>query len=249
MATKKKLTPQQQRDRRAKMMLGVLGVAFVGIMALQLPKILKGSGGGTPAAAPASTVAAGAVGLAAASTPNQLTSFSHFPHKDPFHPGVKLAAAAGATATPGAVTTGVKPARAPKTKPAPQVKFSVQPQSTTPSGPLVPAVLLRVNGKKEVLPIGAVFPAKAPVFKLTAISADAIWLKLIGGSFANGNQTLKVMRGHPVKLVNDTVGMHFALVLIKLTTAPPPPPPLPAPAPATPAATTTTSTSSTTTSG
>jgi hypothetical protein len=65
-----------------------------------------------------------------------------------------------------------------------------------------------------------------------------MWISLVGGTFGNGQQTLKIERGHPVKLVDTTANLDFVIQLVKMTMVPKP----------APVAVTTTATSSTTTS-
>lgn len=223
MAAKKKLTPAQKRDRRSKMMLGVLGVVLLLVLALQLPKLMKSGSGNATSAAPAATVTgaqSALIGRAAA--PSQLASFSRFPAKDPFAALVKLPSGSVGSTTPAATNPAPKIKAPPK---APPVAFKIEPQKTqspAPSGPMVPAAVLKIDGKRKVIPLGTMFPANAPVVRLVAVGAKEIWLELVGGSFANGETSLKVMKGHPVTLVNTTQGTRFTLALVKPTTAPKP---------------------------
>jgi hypothetical protein len=249
-----KLTAQQQRDRRAKIVLAVLGVVLLGVLGLQLPKILK-SGGSSSATPPpetsttSATTPGGSFTASASGTVNgQLASFSRFAKKDPFRPLVKAAVSQGsATSTTSApAASQPAPAATPNPKPdkpqAPPLTLTVKSQPV-PTGPLVPAALLTFDGKKHVVAMGATFPAKHPLFKLVAISDKAVWLRLVGGSLSNGSQTLKLLRGHPVTLVNATAGTRFVLALIKPTATKPPvastTPAAPAPAPTTTATSTT----------
>jgi len=207
-----KLTPQQQRDRRAKIMLGVLGVLLVGVLALQIPKLLH-SGGSAPAAAPPTTsTPASAATLTSAPAPAQLQRFSRFAPKDPFRSQV-------ATATSATSTSTIPAAPKPKPKPQPPLTISVT-QQPGPVVPRVPAALLLVDGKKRVVPLDGLFPAKHPVFRVVALSEKALWIQLIGGSLANGQRTVKLDRARRVTLENTTVGPKIALVLVKPTTAP-----------------------------
>lgn len=260
-----KLTAQQQRDRRSRIILGVLCVVFVGVLALELPKVMKSGGSSgaiaTPPAATTTTAttttttaaagstAAAPVAVSAAPTSlasirnvvtpqaGQLARFTEFAPKDPFRavPGSKSTAAQGGSpASPTTSPTPANPAGATaKAPPTPPVSFSVLPGSKAgqaASGPLVPAALLRYDGKQRVVALGDTFPVKQPLFRLVSMSSKAIWLKLLGGSFADGKSTLKVLRGHPVTLLNTTAGTHFVLALLHPTTA------HPRPAAATPAA-------------
>ncbi len=110
MAPPKKRTPAQVRDRRAKIAAAVLGVVFLGVAAIQGPKLLKQLHPKAPSAAPDVTPtpasSSGSVSLvAAALAPGQLRRFSTFPVKDPFKAqvaAVSTAAATGASKTTAA---------------------------------------------------------------------------------------------------------------------------------------------------
>ncbi len=211
-----KVTPQQKRERRSKMMLAGLGVVLLGVVALQLPKILK-SGGGTPAAAPivsASTTPTDALASAPASA--QLTKFSRFAPKDPFKAKVVAPNVGQGNATTTPATP--KPPAKPKTPP---LTISVN-QQPLPALPTVPAALLLVNGKKHVVALDAGYPKARPFFKVVALSDKSIWVQLIGGTFANGQQTLKLDRGRKVTLLDTTAGVRIVLTMVKPTTAPKP---------------------------
>jgi hypothetical protein len=209
-----KLTAQQQRDRRAKIMLGVLGVLLVGVLALQLPKMLH-SGGSTPAAPPSVATTAAGAALVSAPAPAQLQHFSRFAPKDPFRSQVAATNSATSTSTSPAV------AAAPKAKPKPQPPLTISvTRQPAPVVPRVPAALLRVDGKRHVVPLNGLFPAKHPVFRVVALSEKALWIQLIGGSLANGQRTVRLDLGRRVTLENTTAGPKIALVLVKPTTAP-----------------------------
>jgi hypothetical protein len=233
-------------------------------MAIELPNLLGGKKG-SPTAAPATTgtstsstttTPAGApssASLASASivaTPqaDQLTRFGRFGAKDPFHPLVSVAAGGAPSGTPQSIPaskpTGTPPASPPKPVGTPKTVTFVPTPTTKPAaqptGPMVLGAVLTLNGKRQVVPVGAQFPTANPVFKLVAVGRKAMWISLVGGSFGNGGQALKVDAEHPVKLVNTTANLDFVLALLKVKLVPKPPPP--------PAATTTSSTTTSSTS-
>jgi hypothetical protein len=230
----RKLTAAQQRDRRAKMMLAVLGVVLLGVVGFEIPSFLGGSG--TPAAAPpATTTTAGASAvLADATAPaaaQQLANFSRFAAKNPFH------ALAGTTTTGQTQTAPAKTAQPPKQTttagriptPAPLV-LTLHPVATTtsesskPAGPLVTAAVLRLNGARHVITVGQSFPDKHPIFKLLAVGSSTMWVRLLGGSLTNGSQTLVVHADRPVQLLNRTADLRYLLRFLRVTVAPPPAP-------------------------
>ncbi|HEY2326628.1 MAG TPA: hypothetical protein VGH52_03995 [Gaiellaceae bacterium] len=225
MAAPKKLTPQQARDRRSKIALAALGVVFVAVLGFELPGML-GGGGGTPAAAPttsstavstpAATPSASAVSyqVVAAAQPGQLTKFSNLHPKNPFQPLVSAGPAGG-----GGVTTAQAGSTTPAKGSNPSVVLVIPKQQvTTPQGPLVLAAALKLNGHGRVIAVGDSFPQVNPVFKLIAVSKDAIWIQLIGGSLASGDTTLKIKKGQPVKLVNQTAGIDYVIRLVRVKT-------------------------------
>ncbi|HEV2591390.1 MAG TPA: hypothetical protein VGU02_05795 [Gaiellaceae bacterium] len=256
MAAAKKLTPQQQRDRRAKIMLGVLGAVLLLVLAIEVPGMLGGKKASPPpatVAAPAATPAAATsfagVAVVATAQTGQLHSFSHFAAKDPFHALVRTAGGSGSTSTTPASqasSAAAKAAGAGTTTratppPAPTVTFA---QSTTttkaaPTGPMVLGAVMKLNGTRRLVAVGSTFPAANPVFKLVAVGRKAIWISLIGGSFGAGQQTLKIQLGRPIKLVNTTASTSYLLNLVRMTMLPKPATPPPAATPAPSAATTT----------
>ena len=216
----KKLTPQQQRDRRSKIMLALLGVVFLGVLGIQLPKLMHH---GTTAAPPPATVTpAPSAGLASAAlASSQLTRFTRFAPKDPFKAGVKDAPT-GASSPTGSASTATTPRPKQPARPR-QSPLTISVMRSPPvSLPTVPAALLRVNGKKTILALGAAFPKNAPVFHVVALSQKAIWIDLVAGSLPSGAQTLKLDVGRKVTLKNVTMNTKLVLSLVKPTTAPAP---------------------------
>jgi hypothetical protein len=227
----RKLTAAQQRDRRAKIMLAVLGVVLLGVVGFEIPTFLGGSG--TSAASPPATTGASAV-LADASAPaaqQQLANFSRFSAKNPFH-------ALAGTTTGQTQTAPAKTAQPPKQQtttpariptPAPLV-LTLHPVTTTtsesskPAGPLVTAAVLRLNGVRHVITVGQTFPDRHPIFKLVAVGSSTMWVRLLGGSLTDGSQTLVVHADRPVQLLNRTAELRYLLRFLRVTVAPPPAP-------------------------
>jgi hypothetical protein len=226
----RKLTQAQQRDRRAKLMLAVLGVVLLGVVGFEVPSFLGGSG--SPAAAPPATTGSSAV-LADATAPaaqQQLANFSRFSAKNPFH-------ALAGTTTGATQTAPAQTAQPPKQTttagriptPAPLV-LALHPVTTTtsesskPAGPLVTAAVLRLNGVKRVITVGQEFPDAHPVFKLVAVGRSTMWVRLLSGSLTDGSRTLVVHADRPVQLLNRTADLHYLLRFLRVAVAPPPAP-------------------------
>jgi hypothetical protein len=239
MAPPKKPTPAQARERRSKIAAVVLGVAFLGVTAVQGPKLLKAlhSGSSAPEAAAAqtsatqsSTAPAGSASTAtlasATLATGQLTSFATLPPKDPFKALVSATdSSTGASgATGNAATAGSQtPAVVTPAAGASGATFTETP-ATPPAAarPTVPAALIVFNGRNQVVALGAGFPKKHPVFRLVSLALNTVEIKLIGGSFANGKTTLVLTRHAKTVLSDSTSGGRFVLTLVKLTTTTPP---------------------------
>jgi hypothetical protein len=232
----KKLTPQQKRDRRAKLLLAVLGILLLVVLAVEVPGMLGGkktpvaastttsattttTGGSTTAGAPAAAAAAATPAsyqVVARAQPGQLTRFSRLRAKDPFHALVTVPNGGGGSgSSPGSSPSSTTPAKV--ASPA-SVKFSATPTSTTPAGPMVLAAVLKLDGKRHVIAVGDSFPLVNPLFKLVAVGKGSIWITLVGGSFASGDTTLKIQLKHPVKLDNTTAGVSYLISLVRVTT-------------------------------
>ena len=245
---KKARTPAEVRDRRGKIAAAVLGVVFLGVAAIQGPKLMKQlKGGGSPApvavAAPSSTSSSTSgvsATVAMTASTGQLTRFSLFAAKDPFKALVTAGAAQDATVTTskpaGTTTTGQAGAAASAT-------FTQTPARTRRT---VPAALILLNGKRHVVALGFAFPARAPLFRLVSLGVKLVRVGLVGGTFANGRSTLPLRQGEKVTLANSTTGAHYVLRLVRLTATPAPLPTTKTGAsPTTPAGTATTPTSTT----
>ena len=188
MAPPKKRSPAQVRDRRAKIAAAVLGVAFLGVAAIQGPKLLKALHPAPPGVAAGPPLArTGSTQFAAATlTSGQLRRFSTFAAKDPFKAQVKLSAgAAGASGGSGAGAATAKPGQklavlAPAGASGAAATFTESPAGA-PGATVrtVPAALILYNGKRQVVALGAGFPAKRPMFRLVSLGLKNVRIGLI----------------------------------------------------------------------
>jgi hypothetical protein len=212
------MTPAERaaRERKQKIFVIVGGVLLLGMLAFQLPRLLGGSS--SPAVAPteASTLASDPTAaaprrVAAATlvdtdrrldaTPGKLTSLSLFKVKDPFVQQVVPESPADAEAGSGAKK---EPAKTTTTK------------SFTVGSPAAALTIIAVNGARQALEPGAVFPAGDPVFVLVAEQPDAktAVIGIAGGGYASGAKTTKLKVGKPLALVNTTTGARYRIVLV-----------------------------------
>jgi len=230
------------------------------------PSVAPTTAAGVSAVPAAPTVVAtpGAVNAS-----KQLTSFSLLPFKDPFaaplhgasginetaagddedaadstdsgevaegetttkaatQPAETAATPAAATTTTTTTTTTAQPAPA-----APTVKFTLPPPN---------AAVIKTNGNREVVAIGAGFPSAQPMFKLVALAKNkkGIRIGVLGGSFVGGIPTLLLPKGKTITLADQADGTRYVIELLQLTNAVLPAPTQSTTASAAPATTTTT---------
>ena len=214
------MTPAERaaRERKQKIFVVVGGILLLGLLAFQLPRMLGGSS--SPAAAPATdtTLASdpatpaprsiAAVALVDTDRrlgvlPGKLTSFSVFAAKDPFVQQVVADSPVADAVASGGARSKKEPAK-PTTK------------SFTVGTPAAAVTIIAVNGARQALKPGSVFPASDPVFVLVAEQPDASTavVGIAGGAYASGAKTTKLKAGKPLTLVNTTTGARYRIVLV-----------------------------------
>jgi hypothetical protein len=223
---------REAKDRRAKRLAIGGAVLLVAVLAFEMPKVLKGHGdssSSTPPAAtttttpnygasttPTSTPVASAAVLPTSSaklttsdrapwrSKSELYSFSHFAGKDPF---VQQVSASDITSSPsgtssassGVITAG----------PAPSVQTSSA-RMLARTG----AVTLQVNGKTQTVRIGGSFPSSNPLFKLVSVSHGLVRIGIAGGSYQSGAQTVSLVSGRTLTLVDTADGVRYRIRLL-----------------------------------
>ena len=216
------MTPEARaaRERKQKIFVAVGGLLLVGMLAIQLPKILGGSS--SPEAAPVTTTdasgltvvqaaptGAAPVALVAASPEAaKNTSFSVFTRKDPFVQQVTTQSAAvapegsGKTAEKGNGSAGDAPTK----------------EFATGKPAAVAATIVTVNGARQVLEPGARFPAGDPLFVLVAEKPDskAVVVGIVGGAYAGGAKTTTLRVGKSLTLVNTVTGAKYKISLVSV---------------------------------
>ncbi len=225
------------KAKRQKIIAAVLGVALVGVLAFQGPKIMKMVGGGsetaateavspapvpltTPVAgagAPAPTAVTGTAELvdsdpALVPADGQLVTFDRFESKDPFAPQITDAPNVSAPAPNLAVDTAAK-------ADDPEGDGSLpDPAAETPSpaAAAAPATAsISVNGTPQDVSVGATFPEADPIFKLVSLKGNTIKVGIVGGGYANGSPTVTLKKGgKPVTLMNTADGTTYVLRLV-----------------------------------
>jgi hypothetical protein len=232
-------TDLKAKEKKQKIVLAAGGVLLLALLAIQGPKLmkqLKGPSAPAAAATPATTTTTTSTAATATSSGLQdtggaqlagvetLTSFTRFHAKDPFEPQATETVPSGGTAAPQ-TTPAKKPAKKPPAKPKPTVPATgpvfgtVELPAEKPSGddkqaPGLPQAVLRVNGKKAEVPLGQSFPEGSPVFRLAGFAPGSVKIAIVGGSLADGSETLTLKRKHAVTLVNTADGTRYELELL-----------------------------------
>lgn len=216
------MTPEARsaRERKQKIFVAVGGLLLVGMLAIQLPKILGGSS--TPEAAtvtttdaaglptPAALTGATPVALVAVSPEaTKVTSFSAFTRKDPFVQQVVTSQTAlpapeesATTAQKGGGSTGDAPAK----------------EFATGKTRAAAVTIVTVNGARQVLEPGMKFPAADPLFVLVAEKpgSKAVVVGIAGGAYSGGAKTTTLRVGKPLTLVNTTTGAKYKITLVSV---------------------------------
>src|SRR5439155_9534311 len=224
----KKVDPLKAKQKKQKIIAGVLGVLFLGLLAFQVPRVMKqlhpsappprastttaAPASGTPSlAAPTLQGASqapttpGSTSLASGSTTvqdGQLASFSRFASKDPFSQQLK--------------------------EPSDGSSSSSNPSSSSSSGdiPAIPgnspapgSAVISVNGTLFDVVVGNDFPQSKtdptvePLFHLVSATAHTVRISIAGGSYADGASTVTLKENKPVTLMNTADGTRYKLIL------------------------------------
>jgi hypothetical protein len=231
---KKQVDPLKAKQKKQKILLAVLGVAFIGVVAFEGPKLWKqlhppplpprvipANGGnpvaGTPTLAaptlsgaqePGATTTDSTGTLVAAGPTvqdGQLASFSRFASKDPFSQQLSDETSSS-SASSGSGSSG---------------------GTANPGLPGVPgkapapgSAVISVNGKLYSVATKTDFPQPSstdptvvPLFHLVSVTAHTATISIAGGSYATGAATVTLKENKPVTLMNTADGTRYTLVL------------------------------------
>jgi hypothetical protein len=232
--TRKKRAQNQrlEKDRRTKKVAIGLSVVLVAVLAFEVPKMMhNGSTSSTPPAATTTTAVSTATGApvttapgtaAAASLPatstkvpnsdvapqaskSQLDSFSHFTGKDPFAQQVSNAATTPAS-MPGTVSANVSGGSS-----ASSTGRAHHPSRTLAA---TGAARISVNGRVQVVRVGASFPSANPMFRLVGLAHGGVRIGIANGSYSSGAQTVSLTLGRTLTLVDTADGIRYKIRLI-----------------------------------
>jgi hypothetical protein len=224
---------REAKDRRMKKIAIGLSVVLVLVLAFEVPKVLKH---GSSAAAPASTTTAvsttpstatTAPGTAAAAVtpvastklPNsdtqprvgksQLYSFGHFGGKDPFVQQVVAQAPVSGPASSGGGSSAAS-----STTAGAGTTASVTHRNQSRTLAVTGAARIAVNGRVQVVRVGANFPSANPLFRLVSVSGGTARIGIAGGSYSSGAKTVSLVAGRTLTLVDTADGIRYQLRLL-----------------------------------
>lgn len=234
---------QQARDKKMKKVAIGLSVVLAVVLVFEVPKILKSGGSSSPSAgkavattpststaAPATAAPTAAPGTAAAAVtpatssklPNsdtlpkagkaQLFAFSHFASKDPFVQQVNPAAASSTSSSgsnsSSSSSTNYKP---------PTAAIGTTAAVTHQTGralAVAGAARISVNGRIQVVRVGASFPSANPLFRLVSVTGGVARIGIASGSYSSGAKTVSLGAGRTLTLVDTADGIRYQLRLI-----------------------------------
>ena len=226
---------REAKDKRMKKVAVGLSVVLVVVLAFEVPKLMhKGSSSAAPAVtttttttdtsatgAPVSTApgTAAAAVLPTASTqlPNsdsapqrtksQLYSFSHFSGKDPFVQQVSSGATTGVQTAGASVPASSGGSGSSASNGTPQTKHV---RTLAANG----SARIAVNGRIQVVRVGASFPSANPLFRLVSIRNGVARIGIANGSYSSGAHTISLSAGRSLTLVDTADGIRYRIRLI-----------------------------------
>jgi hypothetical protein len=234
--TRKKRAQNQrlEKDRRTKKVAIGLSVVLVAVLAFEVPKMMHhGSTSSSPPTATTTTTTAAtgvpvttAPGTAvAASMPatstkvsnsdvapqaskSQLDSFSHFTGKDPFAQQVSNAATTPTSSQPGTLSANVSGGSSASSAGTGRAHHPSRTLAATG------AARISINGRVQVVRVGASFPSANPLFRLVGLAHGGVRIGIANGSYSSGAQTVSLTLGRTLTLVDTADGIRYKIRLI-----------------------------------
>ena len=77
------------------------------------------------------------------------------------------------------------------------------------------AARIVVNGRVQVVRVGASFPSADPLFKLVSVSnSGVVRIGIAAGSYSSGAKTISLVAGRTMTLVDTADGIRYQLRLL-----------------------------------
>ncbi len=246
---KKHVDPLKAKQKKQKIIAAVLGVLFVGLLAFQVPRVMKQlHPSAPPVAAATTTTAAPAAGTPTLAAPTlagsgqspsttgsgssdlssatatvqdgQLASFSLFASKDPFAQQLSDEKTSSSSGSTSSSSGGSSSGAG---------SGSGSSSGAGVTGAKAPApgsAVISVNGTLYSVSVGTDFPQASatdssvvPLFHLVSLTAHSAKISIAGGSYASGAPTVTLTENKPVTLMNTADGVRYKLILKPVGTA------------------------------
>ena len=241
---KKPVDPLKAKEKKQKILLAVLGVVFLGLMAFQVPRVMKQLNPPAPPVQTTATTGTATPGSPTLAVPTlrgaaqggtettdasgslvsadgtamqdgQLGSFSRFASKDPFSQQLSED-----TDSSGASTGG--------SSAGPGSGSGVEDPGVPDLPGTEPApgsAIISLNGTLYTVPVGTDFPQSSPtdptllpLFHLVSLTAHAARISIVGGAYSSGARTVTLKEKKAVTLMNTADGTRYKLILMPLGT-------------------------------
>ena len=228
------------KAKRQKIIAGVLGLVFVGVLVFQAPTILGMFGGGssttasesaptpapvpvpvtpvpaTPGAPVPTTPVPGTTGPAALvdSDPAPVPADGQLVTFDRFESKDPFVQQVGnETESGGQASAPSAPADAgPKADENKQDGGGADPAPQPTPQPVSSTATIAVNGTEHEVSPGGSFPQDDPIFRLVSLKKGTAKIGIVGGGYANGAPTITLKKGgKPVTLMNTADGTSYVL--------------------------------------
>jgi hypothetical protein len=76
------------------------------------------------------------------------------------------------------------------------------------------AARIAVNGRVQVVRVGASFPSANPLFRLISVTNGVAKIGIAGGSYSSGANSVSLRTGRPLTLVDTADGIRYQIRLV-----------------------------------
>lgn len=140
----------------------------------------------------------------------QLFAFSHFTSKDPFVQQVVDLTASQSDSSSSSTSAS---ASSTPTATAPAAKVTHKNHSTRVLA-VTGAARISVNGRVQIVRVGASFPSANPLFRLVSVKNGVARIGIASGSYSSGARTVSLGAGRSLTLVDTADGVRYQLRLL-----------------------------------
>ena len=140
----------------------------------------------------------------------QLFAFSHFTSKDPFVQQVVDLTASQSDSSSSSTSASASSAP-PATAPAAKVTHK---NHSTRVLAVTGAARISVNGRVQIVRVGASFPSANPLFRLVSVKNGVARIGIASGSYSSGARTVSLGAGRSLTLVDTADGVRYQLRLL-----------------------------------